>query len=103
MKLFREIQGGGIETMESNKLVKGWKKFPNEETLLERLRVWYSFQDLLDIIGYTEDKEEEQYEDFADFRGLKSINYGFFVDAVERYCINNGNFEECLLLDNSPF
>lgn len=103
MKLFREIQGGGIETMESNKLVKGWKKFPNEETLLERLRVWYSFQDLLDIIGYTEDKEEEQYEDFADFRELKSINYGFFVDAVERYCINNGNFEECLLSDNRPF
>ena len=30
MKLFREIQGGGIETMESNKLVKGWKKYPNE-------------------------------------------------------------------------
>ena len=103
MKLFREIQGGGIETMESNKLVKGWKKYPNEEKLLERLRVWYSFQDLLDIIGYTEDKEEEQYEDFADFRELKSINYGRFVDAVERYCINNGNFEECLLLDNSPF
>lgn len=103
MKLFREIQGGGIETMESNKLVKGWKKYPNEETLLERLRVWYSFQDLLDIIGYTEDKEEEQYEDFADFRELKSINYGVFVDAVERYCINNGNFEECLLSDNRPF
>lgn len=102
MKLFREIQGGGIETMESNKLVKGWKKYPNEEKLLKRLRMWYSFQDLLDIIGYTEDKEEEQYEDFAGFRELKSISYGFFVDAVERYCINS-NFEEYLLLDNRPF
>jgi len=97
MVIFKELSCGGVETKESDTILNGWKIYPNNNEMLKRLRDLYYFEELLEIIGYDEQCEEE--EEFKALNRLEKTDYDQFVECVEHYCCENGSFEESLLLN----